>query len=213
MVFQRDARTVQVQGAVHAQQTTHELTAESLLLELDAAFHARHLVASGHPRFRDSDVQGPMALDADEISAGLTPEGSVESIVASGNVHGQPKHTRRRGWDRGRTRPDGPGDAPERASSAYCRRRRHFDVARCDGAAGRAASKAKPSKCTSCSKVSRRGEPGPALLESVNTLAPARVEWQNIVDGRRKARQANDAHEWKADEPADSTGRINCNNW
>jgi len=74
---------VQILGTVHAQQTSNELTAESLLLELDEAFHARRFVASGHPQMRDSDVQGPMALDADEISAALTPEGSVQSIVAT----------------------------------------------------------------------------------------------------------------------------------
>jgi len=80
MLFRRDARTVQILGTVHAQQTSNELTAESLLLELDEAFHARRFVASGHPQMRDSDVQGPMALDADEISAALTPEGSFSPL-------------------------------------------------------------------------------------------------------------------------------------
>ncbi len=51
-------------------------------------FMRKHLVATGHPRFRDSDAQGPLSLDADEISAGLRTDGSVDSIVASGNVHG-----------------------------------------------------------------------------------------------------------------------------
>src|SRR5256885_2621349 len=60
----------------------------TLFRSLDESFHARRLVASGHPQMRDSGVQGPMALDADEISAALTPEGLVESVVANGNVHG-----------------------------------------------------------------------------------------------------------------------------
>src|SRR6267378_3183101 len=88
MLFRRETHTVQILGAVHALQTTHALTAENLLLELDESFHVRRLVASGHPQMRDSGVQGPMALDADEISAALTPEGLVESVVANGNVHG-----------------------------------------------------------------------------------------------------------------------------
>src|SRR5256885_2990517 len=54
----------------------------TLFRSLDESFHARRLVASGHPQMRDSGVQGPMALDADEISAALTPEGLVESVVA-----------------------------------------------------------------------------------------------------------------------------------
>lgn len=88
LTFQREARTVQVEGNVHAQQTRNELSAETLLLELDAAFHARRLVASGHPQLRDSDVHGPIALNADEISSSLRPDGSVEAIIATGKVHG-----------------------------------------------------------------------------------------------------------------------------
>src|SRR5229473_355821 len=52
MMFRRGVHAVQILGAVHAQQTTHELMAESLLLELDESFHARRLVASGHPHMR-----------------------------------------------------------------------------------------------------------------------------------------------------------------
>ena len=88
MSFQRETRVVVVDGDVHAQQTTHELTAEKLLLELDAAFQARRFVASGHPQLHDLSPQGPLALSADEIVSGLRPDGSIESIVATGNVHG-----------------------------------------------------------------------------------------------------------------------------
>src|SRR5579872_3036563 len=88
MLFRREGRTLRILGTVHATQTTRELTADSLLLELDESFHARRLIASGHPRVRDSDVQGTMSLDADEISAVMTPEGSITSILANGNVHG-----------------------------------------------------------------------------------------------------------------------------
>jgi len=58
--------------------------------------HFMHgLGASGHPQMRDSGVQGPMALDADEISAALTPEGLVESVVANGKCPWKPKFIRR----------------------------------------------------------------------------------------------------------------------
>ena len=50
MLFSREARTVQILGAVHARQTTRELLAENLLLELDESFHARRLL--GLPRTR-----------------------------------------------------------------------------------------------------------------------------------------------------------------
>ena len=88
MAFHRESRTVQVQGDVHAQQVTHEFAADNLLLVLDAAFHAQRLVASGHPQLHESDPQGPIALTADEIASVWRPDGSIESIDATGSVQG-----------------------------------------------------------------------------------------------------------------------------
>ena len=177
MLFRRDARTVQILGTVHAQQTSHELTAESLLLELDEAFHARRFVASGHPHLGDSGVQGPMALDADEISAALTPDGSVQSIVGTGNVHGSRN-----------TSAVEDGIAAGRVQVDLATRQ---NVPRLLTAAGgvtitsRSATPAGGTRRVESealevhfSKISR---PGQTLLESVNTLAPARIEWQNIA--------------------------------
>jgi len=87
MFFRREGRTLRILGTVHAQQATRELTAQSLLLELDESFHARRLIASGQPRMHDSDIQSPMSLDADEISTTMTRDGSIESILANRNVH------------------------------------------------------------------------------------------------------------------------------
>ena len=88
MAFQRDARMVLIEGNVHAQQLVYELHAEKFQLELDAAFQARRFVASGNPQLRDLDPQGAVALSADEIVSKLRPDGSVASIVGTGNVHG-----------------------------------------------------------------------------------------------------------------------------
>ena len=176
-LFRREARTVQVLGTVHAQQATHELAAESLLLELDEAFHGRRLVASGHPRMRDSDAQGPIALDADEISAALGPEGSVESIVATGNVHGS------------RNTPAGEdGIEAERVQLDLATRQ---NVPRLLTAGGgviltsRSATAAGGTRRVESEALevhfSTGSRPGKTLLESVNTLAPAHVEWQNIA--------------------------------
>jgi lipopolysaccharide export system protein LptA len=182
MVFRREGRTVEVLGDVHAQQSTHELAAESVLLELDAAFHARRLVASGHPRMRDSDVQGPMALDADEISAALTPEGSVESIVATGNVHGS------------RNTPEGEDEIEAGRVQLDLAARRN--VPRLLTAASGVTM---TSRSATAAGGTRRVEsqvlevhflnvsrPGQTLLESVNTLAPARIEWENFVTANGK---------------------------
>jgi LPS export ABC transporter protein LptC len=88
MTFQRELRVVVVDGDVHAQQMAHELTAERMSLELDGEFQPRRFVASGKPQLHDLSPQGPLALNADEIVSVLRSDGSVESIVATGNVHG-----------------------------------------------------------------------------------------------------------------------------
>ena len=128
MSFQRETREVQVEGDVHAQQTTLELTADKLLLELDAAFQARRFVASGHPQLHDLSPQGPLALSADEIDSGLRPDGSIESIVATGNVHGTRNTPVGRGWNRCRTHSGGPRSLGQHASPADGQQRRHADV-------------------------------------------------------------------------------------
>jgi LPS export ABC transporter protein LptC len=183
MVFRREARTVQVLGAVHARQTTHELAAENLLLELDASFHARRLVASGHPRMRNADVQGPMMLDADEISAALTPEGSVESIVAAGNVHGG--------------RNTSAGEDRIEAGHIQVDLATRQNVPRLLTAGGgvnmtsRSATAAGGTRRVESEALevhfSNGSRPGQALLESVNTLAPARIEWQSITSASGKS--------------------------
>jgi lipopolysaccharide export system protein LptA len=183
MLFRRGAHTVQILGAVHALQTTHELTAESLLLELDDSFHMRHLVASGHPQMRDSGVQGPIALDADEISAALTPEGSVESIVANGNVHG--------------SRNTSAGEDAIGAGRIQVELATRQNVPRLLTAGGgvtivsRSATAAGGTRRVESEGLemhfSKKSRPGQALIESVNTLAPARVEWQNVAAPRGPA--------------------------
>jgi len=177
MLFRRETHTVQILGAVHALQTTHGLTAESLLLELDESFHARRLVASGHPQMRDSGVQGPMALDADEISAALTPEGLVESVVANGNVHG--------------SRNSSAGEDAMGAGRVQVKLATRQNVPRLLTAGGgvtitsRSATPAGGTRRVESEALemhfSESSRPGQALLESVNTLAPARIEWQNVA--------------------------------
>ena len=182
MSFQRDAREVLVDGDVHAQQFTHELSAQKLLLELDASFQARRFVASGHPQVHDLSPQGPITLSADEIVSGLRSDGSVESIVATGNVRGT------------RNTPAG-GDAIEAG-------RIQVDLATADNVP-RLLTASNGVKLTSTSASFNGGtrhiesdalefhfstdsRTGQSLLESVNTLAPARVEWQNmaLVNGK-----------------------------
>jgi lipopolysaccharide export system protein LptA len=176
LAFRRELRTVQLQGNVHAQQTTHELSADSLLVELDTSFHARHFVATGHPKFLDTDVRGPISLDADEISAGLRPNGSIESILAAGSVHGS------------RNSPAGEDGIEARRIQMDLATRQN--VPHLLSAVGgvvltsRAATPAGGTRRVESDALEMHflngSGPGPALVESVDTLAPARVLWQNV---------------------------------
>ena len=182
MTFQREARVVLVEGDVHAQQRTHELTAQKISLELDAALQARRFVASGQPQLHDLSPQGPMALSADEIVSVLRPDGSRESIVATGNVHG----TRNtpvggEGIDAGRVRVDlATRDNVPRLLTASNGVTLTSTSASFNGGTRHVQSDALEIHFSDSSR------PGQDFVESVNTLAPAHVEWQNaaLVNGK-----------------------------
>ena len=182
LAFQRDARSVQVEGNVHARQTTHELFAESLLLELDDGFHARRMVASGHPQLRDSDVRGPIALSADEIASVLKPDGSVESIVATGNVHGT------------RNTPAGDDGIEAGRVQIVLTSRQNIPqlltasngvTLTSTGAASNGGTRHMKSDSLEI-HFSSHSQLGRTLVESVTTLSPATVEWQSVslVNGK-----------------------------
>jgi lipopolysaccharide export system protein LptA len=175
MAFHRDSHMVQLQGEVHAQQTAHEFTAENLLLVLDGDFHAQRLVASGHPQLRETDPQSPISIAADEIASGMRPDGSVESIDATGSVQGS------------RTTP--AGEDAIHAGHVRLDMATSQNLPRLLTASGGVT-------LTSTSAVANGGtrrvesdaleihfsndsHERQALIESVNTLAPARVVWQS----------------------------------
>ncbi len=177
MSFQREARIVLVDGDVHAQQMTHELTAQKMSLELDAAFQAKRFIASGQPQLHDLSPQGPLALSADEIVSVLRPDGSVESIVATGNVHG----TRNtpvggEGIDAGRVQVAlATLDNVPRLLTASNGVTLTSTSASFNGGTRHVESDALEIHFSSNSR------PGQNLVESVNSLAPARIDWQNVA--------------------------------
>jgi len=177
MSFQRVARIVREDGNVHAQQVTHELTAQEMVLELDAAFQARRFVASGHPELHDLSPQGPLVLSADEIVSQLRGDGSIESIVATGNVRG----TRNTpvggdGIDAGRLKVDlATRDNVPRLLTASNGVKLTSTSASFNGGTRHVESDALEIHFSS------KTRPGQTLMETVNTLAPARVDWQNVA--------------------------------
>jgi lipopolysaccharide export system protein LptA len=175
MSFQRDARTVVVDGNVHAQQTGHELTAAKMTLELNAAFQAKRVVASGQPQLHDLNPQGPIALSAEEIASNLRPDGSIESIVAAGSVHGaRNTPVSGDGIDAGRIQLDlTSADNVPRLLTASSGVVLTSTSASFNGGTRRVETDALEVHFSSDSR------PGQTLLDAMNTLAPARIDWQN----------------------------------
>lgn len=180
--FQRDARAVLMDGDVHAQRGTIELTAEKLSMELDAAFQAKRFIASGHPQLHELSMQGPLALSADEIVSAMRPDGSVEFIVGTGNVHGaRNTPVGGEGIDAGRIQMDlVTRDNVPRLLTASNGVTLTSTSAAFNGGTRHVVSDALEMH------FSKSSRPGQTLVESVNTLAPARADWQNvaIVNGK-----------------------------
>jgi lipopolysaccharide export system protein LptA len=183
MRFQRDTRRVQMNGDVHAQQSTRELSAGELLLELDGEFHAHRMVASDNPRLRDSGTVGALGLSATEIASSMRPDGSVDSIVATGSVHA--------------TRTTPAGDDAIDAGRVEVDLATRQNVPRLLTASNGVAL---VSTSTDSSGGTRRLEtdgleihfsdqshPGEIAMETVNTLAPARVEWRSMTNANGKS--------------------------
>jgi lipopolysaccharide export system protein LptA len=182
MTFQRDARVVQMVGSVHAQQAATELTAEKLQLDLDAGLQAKRFIASGHPQMHDVTPDGPIALSADEINSSMRPDGSIQSIVATGNVHAtRETPVGANEIDSGRIQMDlvtqdnvprlltaSNGVTLTSTSAAFNGGTRHVITDALE------MHFAQPTR------------DGATRMESVNTLAPAWVDWQNvaIVNGK-----------------------------
>jgi LPS export ABC transporter protein LptC len=177
MAFQRDEREVLVEGDVHAQQFTYELTAQKLLLELDNAFQAKRISANGHPQLHDLNSQGPMMLAADEIESALRPDGSLARIVATGNVHGtRTSPVGGDGIDAGRIQVEfATVDNVPRLLTASNDVTLSSSNASFNGGVRRVQSDAIEVH------FSRKPHTGQTLVESVNTLAPAHVDWQNVT--------------------------------
>jgi lipopolysaccharide export system protein LptA len=121
--------------------------------------------------------QGPLDLSADEIDSGLRPDGSIETIVATGNVHGtRDTPVGGDGIDAGRIQVDlVSSDNTPRLLTASNGVTLTSTSASFNGGTRHVESDALEIHFSSDSR------PGQTLVESVNSLAPARVDWQNVA--------------------------------
>jgi lipopolysaccharide export system protein LptA len=87
MTYDREQRVIHFLGPVEAHRGMPELAAGTLDVELDANMHAQKIVAGDHPVLSDSAHGEPTSISADELSAVLFPDGSLEEMTGAGNVH------------------------------------------------------------------------------------------------------------------------------
>jgi lipopolysaccharide export system protein LptA len=92
MEIRRNDRIVNLTGtaAVPAvvQQGSRQLTAGKIAIELDANFHAQHVVAENQPAVRGTNTRGEFAASAERFEGFLNPSGSIDRLVGDGGVKG-----------------------------------------------------------------------------------------------------------------------------
>jgi LPS export ABC transporter protein LptC len=93
MDFQRESRTMQLDGPVEAENHAARLRAGRLTLLLDAAFRAEKLVAAAGPigktpELESQNADGPANLTAETITAQFAKEGWLTRIEGAGDVRG-----------------------------------------------------------------------------------------------------------------------------
>jgi len=91
--FERESRTMQLNGPVEAKTQTTSLHAGKLTLTLDAAFRAEKLVFTPgpngkNPKLESQAADGAANLSAETITAQFAPQGWLTRIEGAGGVHG-----------------------------------------------------------------------------------------------------------------------------
>src|SRR5437879_4958106 len=91
--FERESRTMQLNGPVEAKTQTTSLHAGKLTLTLDAAFRAEKLVVTPgpngkNPKLESQGADGVADLSAETITAQFAPQGWLTRIEGAGGVYG-----------------------------------------------------------------------------------------------------------------------------
>jgi lipopolysaccharide export system protein LptA len=84
----RTEHTVVLKGPALVRQGGRELSADTISVELDAAYHVQRAVAEGHPQIRATEGGGKAVVSASRFEGVLNAEGWVERVIADGGVTG-----------------------------------------------------------------------------------------------------------------------------
>jgi len=94
MEIRRNERIVELDSPAVVREGTRELTAGKISIALDANFRAQHVTAADHPAVHAKDPNGGEFTASGQLFEGfLDPSGSIDRIVADGNVTGA-NHTK-----------------------------------------------------------------------------------------------------------------------
>jgi lipopolysaccharide export system protein LptA len=88
MEIRRNERIVNLGAPALVRQGARELSAGKISIELDEDFHAQHVVAQDHPAVHSKDTNGQFEATGERFEGFMNAEGSVERIVADGQVAG-----------------------------------------------------------------------------------------------------------------------------
>ena len=86
--IRRDERKVVLSAPAHVTQGHRELSADKIMIDLDADFRAQHAIAEGHPVVRSAGSGGNVVVSANQFGASLNPAGWIQKMVADGEVKG-----------------------------------------------------------------------------------------------------------------------------
>jgi lipopolysaccharide export system protein LptA len=88
MEISRNDRIVELDAPANVRQGGRTLSADKILIDLDADFRARHAIATGHPQVTSTDPRGKSTALATQFELFVNSDGWIERIVADGNVDG-----------------------------------------------------------------------------------------------------------------------------
>jgi len=86
--IRRDDRSVILAGPAIVREGSRQIAADKISVELDTNYHARQVIAEGHPQIHSEDQQGKIRVTADRLEAFLSEQGWIERVLADGNMTG-----------------------------------------------------------------------------------------------------------------------------